>query len=299
MTKKPPRLVETGRADLPVLEASGLAARTVDGVVRVLVIGDRTADLAAASLVSEHVPHEWETLDLSSFEEWPHPRGDSQFEAIAADGGRIVAVMREDPPVVLIGDTDTMSARAHIVLTAPPGSPLHGDFDDPASRGEGLVLLRSGRLLVAKEKDPQALVEFSPSGVAARGLSGDDFLDPDESWSAPEGAVDYVATAMWRLVGDAADALADISSLCVAPDRSLWLLSDKSESVARLAMTRALRPDESEISELDDVWRLPKKVSKPEGMVFLDERRLLIALDTRSKSDNAIVVEPPDDRRLW
>jgi len=97
----------------------------------------------------------------------------------------------------------------------------------------------------------------------------------------------------------AQNALADISSLCVAPDRSLWLLSDKSESVARLAMTRALRPDEPEISELDDVWRLPKKVSKPEGMVFLDERRLLIALDTRSKSDNAIVVEPPDDRRLW
>ena len=299
MAKKPPRLVQTGTADLPVLEASGLTTRTVDGVVRVLVVGDRTADVAAASLASEHVPDAWTTLDLSRFEEWPHPRGDSQFEAITADGGQIVAVMREDPPVVLIGDTDTMSARAHISLTAPPGSPLHGDFDDSSSRGEGLVLLRAGRLLVAKEKDPQALVEFSPPGVAARGLSREDFLDPDESWSAPEGAVDYLATAMWRLVGSAAAALADISSLCVAPDRSLWLLSDKSESVGRLAMSTALLPGGPEIAELDEVWRLPKKVTKPEGMVFLDERRLLVALDTRSKKDNAIVVEPPDDRRLW
>ena len=288
-----PRLVRTGTVDLPVLEASALASRVVGGRMRVLVTGDRSARVGVADVEPGDGLGGWHTLDLATLDGWPNPGADSQFEAIAADGGHLVAVMSEDPPVVLVGDTRTGSLRARVTLTAPAGSPLHGKWDDPSSRGEGMVLLRNGRLLVAKEKRPRALVEFCPAGTAAQGISADDFIGPDEEWDAPVGDVDYVATSMWRLRHHAKKALHDISALGVGSDHSLWLLSDKSRAVGRVALTTPLRPGGSEITRLDELWRLPKGTKKPEGMVPIDEHRLLVARDTKSMHDNGLIVERP------
>jgi len=289
---KPPRLVRSAVVDLPVVEASGLARRTVDGLVRVLVVGDRRSVVAVGTYGADGFS-EWRTIDLTEVEGWPRPGGDSQLEAIAVDGGTLVAMMREDPPVVLVAETETPELRATIALAAPPGSPLHGHWSDPSSRGEGLVLLRGGRLLVAKEKRPRALVEFAPVGTPASGLSCDDFLAPDESWEAPRGAVDFVATAMWRLRGDAKRELGDISALAVGRDRSLWLLSDKSRCLARLPLDEPLTPSNNEIRHLGEVWRLPKGTKKPEGVVSLDDDRLLVAIDTPSATGNGLVLERP------
>ena len=290
---KPPRLIRSAVVDLPVVEASGLAARSVDGVLRVLVVGDRAAEVAVGAYVDGGFS-EWSMVDVGAVGGRSLFDGDSQLEAIAVDGGSLVAMMSEEPPVVFVADTQARQLRATITLTAPAGSPLHGEWDDSSSRGEGLVLLRGGRLLVAKEKRPRALVEFGPVGSAGRGLSRDDFLAPDEPWEAPHGAVDYVSTAMWRLRGDAKRALGDISALGVGRDRSLWLLSDKSRCLARLPLDEPLAPSSDEIRELAEVWRLPKGTDKPEGVVGLDDDRLLVAMDTSSTTGNGIILELPD-----
>jgi hypothetical protein len=292
-SRKPRRLIRSAWVDLPVAEASGLAVRFVDGRAQVLVVGDRTAQVATGTYIPGEGIAAWQTIDLSTVPGWPIPHHDSQFEAIAVDGGSLVAIMREDPPLILVADTATEKLVAHIRLVAPPDSPLHGRWDDPSSRGEGLVLLRGGRILVAKEKRPRALVEFTPKGVTSRGLSRDDFLDAGEAWEAPDGDVDYAATAMWRLCGPAKDALHDISALGVGPDRSLWLLSDKSRSVARLSLDTPLRPSDDEIRDLQEIWRLPKHTKKPEGVAAIDEDHILVAMDTKSMFDNGVIVQRP------
>lgn len=297
MGRSTPRLVRTGTVDLPVLEASGLTSRVVDGRVRVLVIGDRSAHVAATTVEPDGGLDAWDTLDLSTLDGWPTADGDSQFEAIAADGGHLVAVMSEDPPVVLVGDTRTRALHARLALLAPTGSPLDGSWDDPSSRGEGMVLLRNGRLLVAKEKHPRALVEFCPAGAPAQGISADDLVGPDEEWDPPTGDVEYVATAIWRLGGRAKKALRDISALAVGPDRSLWLLSDKSRALGRVSLATPLRPAGPDITGLDELLRLPKGTEKPEGMVVIDDHRLLVASDTKSTHDNGIIVERPGGDR--
>jgi hypothetical protein len=293
MAQQPPRLIRSTQVDLPVLEASGLATRLVDGRVQVLVVGDRTAHVAASVYDQDSGFSDWQTFDLATLAGWPLPARDSQFEAIAVDGGSLVALLCEDPPTVLVGDSVARVLRAQIRLGAPPGSPLDGLWDDPSSRGEGLVLLRGGRLLVAKEKRPRALVEFGPPGSPAAGLSRDDFLAPDEAWDAPAGKVEYVAKAVWRLRGEAKRALADLSGMAVGRDRSLWLLSDKSCCVGRLSLRTPLRASDDEISRLQEVWRFPKSVTKPEGIAALALNRVLVAMDTDSTRGNGMIVERP------
>ena len=282
------------RVDLPVLEASGIAVRRADGKVRILAVGDRTWHIVVGDYIGDGDIGEWRTLDLLGLVGWPDGGDDSQLEAIAVDGDSLVALMREDPPVVLIADTTSGELLSTITLVAPPDSELGGRWDDPSSRGEGIVLLRGGRLLVAKEKRPRALVEFAPAGSRSIRLARDSFLGPDERWDAPTGDVEFFATAMWKLRGDAKRSLEDISALTVGPNRELWLLSDKSRSVARLSLDVPLSPGGGVIRVFDELFRLPKGAKKPEGIVALDDQHVLIALDTDLTEANGLVVRRPE-----
>ncbi len=288
-----PRLVRCEFVDLPVVEASGLASRSRGDTVRVAVVGDRSSHLAVGSAAPRGGLGDWTILDLRTIEGWPQSEDDSQLEAIAIDDGDLVALMREDPPVVIVVDTVARSVRARITLIAPAESPLWGHWDDPSSRGEGLLLLRGGRLLVVKEKRPPALVEFAPIGRPAKGLSRDDFLAAGESWDAPAGDVEFEAVSMWRLRGQAKKTLADVSDVALGRDRSLWLLSDKSRSVGRLSLEKPLSVSGESIRDLDGAWRLPKKTKKPEGVAALDDERVLIAMDTGSTKKNGMIVRRP------
>lgn len=288
-----PRLVLSELIDLPVVEASGVAVRRTERGSVVLVVGDRTAEVGVCVVGDDGALDGWETIDLVELPGWPLPPGDSQFEAIATDGGSLVALMCEDPPLVLVADTATRQLRAEIRLTAPVGSMLDGQWDDASSRGEGLVFLRGGRLLVAQEKRPRALIEFGPVGAEPRGLSSDDFLAPDESWEAPTGHVDFVPLSMWELKARAKKALGDISSIGTDLEGNLWLLSDKSQRVGRLGLDDPLGPDDDEVRDLDEIWDLPDGAVKPEGIAALGDGRVLVALDTGSTSGNGMIVTRP------
>lgn len=289
---KPRRLTSVASVDLPVTEASGAVVRRHGNWTQVAVIGDRTTEVATGTFV-DGVLRDWQHTDLGTWDGWPDPGEPSQFEAIAVDGAGTIALLREDPAEVLVADSTSRRLRARIPLLAPPWSGLAGTWDDPSSRGEGLVLLRGGRLLVAKEKKPRALVEFGPSGTRPRGLSQDDFLDADEAWTPPDDDVRYHALAVWRLRDAAKNALGDLSALAVGSDRSLWLLSDKSSAVARLSMTHPLPRAGGEIRSFDEVYRLPKGVTKPEGIVALDDQHVLVVRDTPQPHDNGLLVVRP------
>ena len=294
MSEKTPRLVRSELIDLPVVEASGLAVRRTGRGIVLLVVGDRTTEVGACLLGAGGELDDWTTIDLAALPGWRSPPGDSQFEAIAADGGSLVAVMREDPPVVLVADTESRHLRAEIRLTAPAGSVLDGQWGDASSRGEGLVFLRDGRLLVAQEKRPRALIEFGPEGAEPKGLASDDLLGPEESWAAPSGRVDFVPLSMWKLKSKAKKALGDVSAIGTDTQGNLWLLSDKSRRVGRLGLDVPLHPGDDEVRDLDEIWDLPAGAEKPEGMAALGDGRVLVALDTGSTRGNGMIVARSD-----
>jgi hypothetical protein len=293
---KPARMRLSGSLDIPVVAASDVTARRVGGTTRLIVVGDRDAVIAASTYAPGGSVGPWDALDLAELPDWPlDPDEPSRLEAIAADGGSMVALLREDPSMVLVADIASREMLATISLVAPPWSALAGKWDDPTSRGEGVVLLRGGRLLVAKRKRPRALVEFGPKGTRARGLRRDDFLDPDEPWQPPSGEITYHALALWKLRGEAKSALGDISGISVGPDRSLWLLSDRSGLLARLELAAGLPRGGGAIRTLDEVFRLPKGATKAEGVAAVEPGRILVVREASAPTRNGMLLARPDD----
>src|SRR4029079_4251463 len=70
----------------------------------------------------------------------------------------------------------------------------------PNSRGEGLLLLRRGHVLIAKERDTACLIEFGPPGDRPIGVTADTVLAPAAPVQTPETTqCAAVPLAVWSL----------------------------------------------------------------------------------------------------
>ena len=81
----------------------------------------------------------------------------------------------------------------------------------------------------------------------------------------------------------------DFSDLEVGPDRRLYLLSDKSQSIARIGELVV----GDDIARADEVWVLPALEGKPEGLALTRNGRAMVALDTKTAKENLVLLEPP------
>jgi hypothetical protein len=179
---------------------------------------------------------------------------------------------------------------ASITLDIPGEGDLARSWADPGgSHGEGAVFLPDGHLLVAKEKDPLALLEFGPPGAAPMGLSQGGALAPGEAWSIGPGDHRFVPMAIWRPDKALEKACEDFSDLEVGPDGHLYLLSDKSDSIARLSDLPAGGGTVTALA----TWRLGELDGKPEGLAFTPNGRAIVGLDTRKARHNLVLFEPP------
>jgi hypothetical protein len=74
----------------------------------------------------------------------------------------------------------------------------------------------------------------------------------------------------------------------VGPDGRLYLLSDKSESIARL---EDLPPGGGTAVSIA-AWRIRDLEGKPEGLAFTPRGRAIVALDTRKARHNLVLLDP-------
>jgi hypothetical protein len=175
------------------------------------------------------------------------------------------------------------------ILWSKDAAKLRGRGPTPkGSRGEGVVLLPGGHLLVAKEKKPAALIEFGPPHSRSRGLARGGALANGARWPIKRGRHRFVALAIWLPDKKLAKTCADFSDLEIGPDGCLYLLSDKSFTIARLDDL----PAGGGTAALLDAWRLGDLDGKPEGLAFTAQGRAIVGLDTRKARRNLVLLEP-------
>ncbi len=276
---KAPKLAVRDVADIPLREVSGLTL--CDG--QVLAVGDHDPVVFAAALGPW--PLRWEAVDLAGL---PLPEGGVQFEAIVSTGERTVLVLQEQPARVLQLDLSGPSLDGALRLEVPEGHELRESWlGDRSSRGESLLLTDRGHLIVVKEKDPAAILEFGPAGDAPVGWRrGGPAVPP------PVGDQTLTVLATWWLGNDLLKAAPDISDATVGPDGCLYLLSDQGSSIARLP--DSLDPAGGTV-DATHVWRIDGGPENAEGLVILGDGTAVVALDTKKPRRNLLRLEqlPP------
>lgn len=283
--------------DIPIPEVSGICFRRGPrGARQVVAIGDR-ATVGAWGVVGDGPgrPIRWKTANLRGFEGSRLPKRDPQIEAVCADGAGRLLLLQEFPPRVEFVDPQARRVIAAINLEIADGHPLAETWqDDEGSHGEGAVLLANGHLLIAKEKDPAALFEFGPAGSPASGFrvgrrQAGSQLSAGSPWPVSSGEHVFALLAEWAPQKDLKRACRDFSDLEVGPDGRLYLLSDQSATIARLA---DLDPAAGK-ARVERVWELPRLKGKPEGLAFTRGGHALVALDRSKPQRNLVVLEPP------
>ena len=285
---KEQRLDLLGFGEIPLREVSGLAIATLREGQYLVAVGDHGPNVAVAAITgkAKEPLGDWDVIDVSTLEAPAGSPQVEQAEAVAADGVRQAMVLIEDPALLLVLDTAEPRITHAYALDGGSHEGLGDTWrDDAASRGEGMVLLRDGHVLIVKEKRPAGLLEFGPEGDVAHGVSAQTLHPAGEAWAAPD-ATRLVGLAWWP----APDALADLSDAEVGPDQALYLLSDQTNAVAQLSLPLAVGDEVA----YDAVWRLPREVGKAEGLTFLPDGTALVAVDQRAKGRYLATLPPLD-----
>ena len=283
---RPCRLV-----DVPLREVSGICLwRGPQGRMALLAIGDHKPKLAWLPLPApEEEPLDWQMTNVAKLPGSNLPKSDTQIEAICADGAGRVLLLQESPPRAELIDVELKRVVSSIDLVVAGKSDLAQSWADPkCSHGEGAVLLAGGHLLVAKEKKPAVLIEFGPRGDRPGGFARGGAIAQGKRWPIGSGNQEFVALATWTPDKALAKACDDFSDLEIGPDGRLYLLSDKSATIARLA---DLRPGGGSVA-CTAAWRLDDLDGKPEGLAFDPLGRAVVALDKRKARNNLALLEP-------
>jgi hypothetical protein len=277
--------------DVPLREISGICLRrSRNHRMSLIAVGDRLSKLAwFVEPRSDAEDIHWHTAGVKRLAGSKLPKKNPQIEAICADGVGRILVLQETPPRVEVIDPDASRVVASIELAVNGSDALARSWSDPdGSRGEGMVLLPGGHLLIAKEKKPSALIEFGPADSRARGFVRGGALPDGKRWPVGKGRQRFIALAVWYPNKALSKACADFSDLAIGPDRRLYLLSDQSASIARLDDL----PPGGGTAALAAAWWLDDLAGKPEGLAFTAEGRAIVALDKRKARRNLFLFEP-------
>lgn len=271
---------------LPIVEVSGLGQRRVDGATTYLAIGDSSPTIVTFAIGEDGDVSDVQAHDLTRL----FGRNAPQWEAVAGDGAGRVFVLAESTSTIAVLDPRLENVTHTIRLEIPAPFPLASAWAaDENSRGEGLVLLANGHVLVAKEKNPPAIVELGPRGAAPEGFRAELALGERAFSLPPSGESELVALKHWELKAKDAKPIGDISELTVDSDGRLYLLSDQGRAIARLE--RELDPAEDKI-DVKALFALPSKVDKPEGLVFASDAPFVATDGKKVTADALYELEP-------
>lgn len=271
----PPRLLAVGDEDFAVVSTE------IDDH-RGTLVGTRRDDLRP---VLRNTP-----IDL---------RTGSGFEGVASDRDGTIVLLQEEQARLLVFAPDLARLLHTLVLAVPADDPVLNPawHREPNSRGEGLLLLQRGHILIAKERDAPCLIEFGPLGDRPTGITANTVLAPNEPFQRPDAVkTELVPLAVWQLSKATARTLPTINDLALGPDRRVYALSSHTQVIARIQ--QRLTPGDQ--AAATGAWQITDEIpggrdARPEGLTFLPSGRPVIGIDTK-QPNNLVVLQALNGR---
>ncbi len=294
------KLAITGRYNVPIAELSGLAiVRSIEEADRVAgtisinlyAIGDAGYDVASLRIDSSSGDASMRVNDVAPVL-GKHAGNASQWEAIATDSRDTVCMLSETRSEVSCLDLSLQKELGTLKLDVSGIKRLdHVWKERPNSRGEGMILMKNGHILILKEKQPSMLIEFGPNGDSPMGYDSDTFLQDGEAFAIPQSKF-WAALKIWEFSDRLSELAKDASEITLGPDGRVYLLSQESSTLIRLEKT--LKADEEKITvDHDAYWKLPAGIEKAEGLAIDDQMRPWIGIDIKQKDKSNLFLLSP------
>ena len=219
----------------------------------------------------------------------------SDWEAIAVDGGGQLFLLQEFSSSVYVLDRKSLAVRERFRLDFSAtdnrrwqNSPIRKKIRDK-SLGEGMVLMRDGHLLVARERYPAALIEFGPAGDEPLGIGPASWLRPGESFPLDRAARSptgrqLVPLHIWQRPPGSK---CDISDLAVNGAGHLHLLSENCRKITSYAAL----PASTSLLQKVDGWLIPSAIQSPEALAFDHLGRFILGSDIKSGKPSLFIVK--------
>jgi hypothetical protein len=275
-------------AALGLREISGLTAGPGP---RLLAVGDEAFAVASAEIGDDGGPGRPRCHDLTPAlrDAGIDLRHGSGFEGIACDGDGTLVLLQEEQARLLVVAPDLARLLHVIALAVPHGCAALNEAwrRRKNSRGEGLLLLDHGHVLIARERREPCLIEFGPAGDPPLGVDAGTVLTG--RFRCPDVETTLVPLAVWPVD---AEVLPTVNDLALGPDGRVHALSAERRLIARLA--QRLTPGEP--ARTTAAWRIPGgHAGRAEGLTFLPSGRPAVGLDTKRSGNNLIILARLDD----
>lgn len=250
-----------------------------DNGFRILALQRQSGDVKEADLFGE----------VERF--YTNAKRGSQWEAVARDGGGNTFILQESPlRIFVFNNANTLRAVIH--LSNKSDKDLRQQFDrTPNSGGEGFVLLRNGHILLLKEKEPVAIIEYAPieSNKVAQGFKPGMALEFGGEFAFRNGEQEFVPVKTWVIGKKASQMAGDLSELKVGNDGRLYAISAQDDIL--IALERCLKPtDSDERFKFEHVWKLPDPIQHPEALLIGPQNEIIIAIDKTKANRNLFVL---------
>jgi len=284
-------LTITEQYNVPIAELSGLAivrasAQKNEAKINLYGIGDASYEIANLRINGASTEASIDVHDVAHIL-GKRVKDSSQWEAIAADGKNTLCMLSEARGEISCLDRSLQQDRGSLSLDVSSIGYLKSAWEaQPNSRGEGMILMKKGHVLVLKEKQPPMLIEFGPEDDAPMGYGpaaflqkGDEFVVPRSDSPGRLGQPSrLVALKVWEFSERLRELAKDASEIALGPDGRVYLLSQESSTLIRLEKT--LKPDEGKIGVSHGAyWHLPAGIDKAEGLVIDDEMHPWVGID--------------------
>ena len=205
-----------------------------------------------------------------------------------------IAVLQESTGSIITFDQQLRSIKAHTVLDFMLKTGKETNSSN--SLGEGFLPLASGRILVAREKNPAALVEFGMLGESAAGYQA---KDSKLATSRPADDTDrHVLYPLhsWYLQVDSTDPEdeCDLSDITVASNGKLYGVSQVCRQVYQFD---DLSPRSDKL-EVKAKWDLPLQMATAESLIVIKEGVFLVAVDTKEDINSVFLVAEKGEKDI-
>lgn len=309
-------ILSASRQDLDKVTSFNIPIREISGLYynpdnqRLTAVGDKYAKYHVSRLSDNHLaPIESKEFNHAILDRYSvcqnkqipmcnslNAQLTSQWEAVDSDASGQLFFLHEQLATIFVYNQINKQITTTINLEGFSDTNSDLNLSKSISRknsvkknalAEGFILLNNGHILVVKEREPSAIIEYGPKEDSASNYRPSQWLGHNKIFPIPtqsDQSIKLHPLKVWTIDKDYPSC--DLSELKTDPTGLLYALSQSCKMIMQIG--------DLDITEkyftVKKSWKLPEYIKKAESFIIFDSKRFIVAQDIKSIKENNVFV---------